>query len=92
MASRSTEKPREAFRINAPAMAGMEMINENSPANLRLMRSQRAVQMVAPDLEILGIMAMAWAKPIQKESLIVTCEAFFPVDVLTSSSIKFLVE
>ena len=70
--------PLADFRSNAPAMAGMEIRKENSPANLRLMRSHKAVQMVAPEREMLGKMATNWAKPIQIESLTVTSEATLP--------------
>jgi len=62
----------------APKMAGMESKKLNLAVNSLSSPRNRPVDMVAPDLEIPGAMANAWATPIIKEFLMVI---FFKLDL-----------
>ena len=53
-----------AVRNPAPAMAGMANKNENLAASSAVRPIIKPVQIVAPERDIPGIMANAWAKPI----------------------------
>ena len=55
-------------RINAPKIAGIETINENSPATSRLTPQKREPAIVEPLLEIPGKVPIPCAKPITKDS------------------------
>ena len=51
-----------------PIMGNKTIINENSAAFFLLTPQNNAIAMVAPDRDIPGNMANAWAKPIKKAS------------------------
>lgn len=54
-------------RINAPKIAGIETINENSPATSRLTPQKREPAIVEPLLEIPGKVPIPCASPITKD-------------------------
>ena len=55
-------------KIAAIVMEGIPKKNENFAASLLSQPDTKAVEIVIPDLETPGIMAMAWERPIRKLS------------------------
>src|SRR3972149_1243902 len=53
----------------APTIAGIERRKENLPESSRFKPRKSPVEMVAPDLEIPGMIANPWAIPIRKASI-----------------------
>lgn len=57
---------------DAPIIKGIDNINEYFAANSLSSFLPRAIVIVSPDLEIPGIIAIAWANPINIASTILT--------------------